>query len=206
MNTSDHEESGVTQLLQQERFDHAALHRRPGNILSAEADNQMDRILRKECAGLRHDLRVGGACFRQAFISGNFGRKEKIVLRWTISGMREELFRTWHGLCALTIYELARGLRLLGSAAGGYAGYLNQWAEDPQHPLPSVAGWMLFIDDYDNLPSAAIALREGDPRRQDVPQLAYSYLDVDGLRYCLPTADLRRIQTTRGGDRGDLPT
>ena len=189
-------EEGVA-LLPLERFDHPPLHRRPHNIVAAEADNQADLLLRKHCAGLRHGLRTSGARMRQAFISGDFGRNERVALRWTITGMREELFPAWHTLFALTIYELARGMRGLGPSAGGYACYLNQWAENPRHPLPSAAGWTLYLDDFDNLPDAAVKIRAGDPRRQDHPEFGISVLDVDGLRYSLPTADLQRVQATR---------
>ena len=202
MTASNREPEGEVWLLPLERFDHAHLHRRPGNIVAAAADNQMNRILRKACAGLRYGLRTTGARFRQAFISGDFSRNNLVVLEWTISGMREELFPTWHGLCALTVYELARGMRLLGPTAGGYARYLNQWAEDPLRPLPSAAGWTLYLHDLGNLPDVAIEMRAGDPRRRDMPEIGVSVLDVDGLLYSVPTPELRRIQAARSATPG----
>ena len=205
MIASDREQEGEVWLHPLERFDHAALHHRPGNIVPAEADNQMNRILRKACAGLRYGLRTTGARFRQAFISGEFGRNDLMVLEWTIRGMREELFPTWHGLCALTVYELARGMRLLGPTAGGFAWYLNQWAEDPLRPLPSVAGWTLFLRDLATLPDIPLEMREGDPRRRDVPEFNFSILDVDGLLYSVRTPELRRIQATRDETAGRRP-
>ena len=153
-----------------DRFDHPALHRRPTNIVAAEADRQMDLIVRKECAGLRRDLRTTGARFRQAFISGRFGRNKRMVLEWAVSGMRDAMFPTWHSLCALTIYELARGMRLLGPSAGGYAKYLNQWAENPERPLPSAAGWILYIHDFNLLPNAAVEMIEGDQPSRGHPR------------------------------------
>ena len=185
-------------LLPLERFDPPRLHRRPTNIVAGQADKQMDLLVRKQCAGMRHDLRVKGARLRRAFFSGRFGRNERVVLEWTVSGMRRVLFPTWHSLCALTIFELARGMRLLGPAAGGYAGYLNQWGENPGLALPSPAGWTLYIHDFNLLPHAAIEMVEGDPRREDVPETRASILDVDGLRYSVPTAVLRELQVARG--------
>ena len=185
-------------LLPLERFDHAPLHRRPANILAKQADRQMEMLLSKQCAGLRTDLRVTGARFRGAFMSGQIGRNERIALEWAISGMRAFLFPTWHSLCALTIFELARGMRLLGPEAGGYAGYLNQWAENPNLALPSAAGWILYVGDFNHLPPAAIGMLAGDPRREDIPEIGASVLNVDGLRYSVPTSALRELQAARG--------
>ena len=190
------------------RFDHPHLHRRPDNIVATEADRQMDLIVRKECAGLRHDLRGSGARLRRAFINGHVGRSERMVLEWTVSGMREFLFPTWHSLCALTIYELARGMRILGPNAGGYATYLNQWGENPDLPLPSPEGWTLFVDDFSCLPPAALKLGEGHACREDIPELEISILNLDGLRYSLPTMSLRKLQTASGTltDRHTTPS
>ena len=185
-------------LLPLERFDHAPLHRRPTNIIAEQADRQMELLLRKQCAGLRDDLRVRGRQFRRAFMSGRFGLNERIVLEWTISGMRNFLFPTWHSLCALTIFELARGMRMLGPEACGYAGYLNQWAADPDSALPSAAGWILYIRDISLLPPAAVGMLAGDPRRKDIPEIGASVLDVDGLRYSVPTPALYELQVGRG--------
>ena len=190
-------EPGET-LLPLEQFDRHPLHRRPTNIIAKQADRQMDMLVRKQCAGLRHDLRVSGARLRRAFIFGRFSYKERGVLQWTVSGMRDFLFPTWHSLCALTIFELARGMRVLGPEAGGYAHYLNQWGQDPNRPLPSAAGWMLHIRDCARLPPAAMNMLEGDPCREDVPEIGASTLNVDGLLYSVPTAELRKLQAARG--------
>ena len=185
-------------LLPLERFDHASLHRRPTNIVTEQANRQMEMLLRKQCAGLRNDLRVTGARFRGAFMSGCIGLNERIVLEWTISGMRDFLFPTWHSLCALTIFELARGMGKLGPEAGGFAGYLNRWAQDPDLSLPSAAGWTLYIRDFNLLPPAAVGMLAGDPRRKDIPEIGASVLDVDGLLYSVPTFALRELQVARG--------
>lgn len=185
-------------LLPLERFHHPALQRRPTNIVAEQADRQMDMLVRKQCAGLRYGLRITGARLRRAFMSGRFRRNDRIVLEWTISGMREVLFPTWHSLCALTIYELARGMGVMGPEAGGYAGYLNQWAEDPSRPLPSAAGWTLYLRNFSLLPPAAIGMLAGDPRREDIAEIGASVLDLDGLRYSVPTGALRELQIARG--------
>ena len=181
-------------------FDRPPLHRRPTNVVAAQANQQMDMIVRKECAGLRHDLRTTGSRFRHAFVSGRFGRNERVTLEWVVAGMSRARFSTWHSLCALTIYELARGMRLLGPAAGGFAEYLNRWAEDPNLPLPSAAGWTLYIHDFSNLPRAAIEMEAADPRRQDIREIGVSILDLDGLRYSLPTEELQKIRVACGLD------
>ena len=150
------------------QFDHPPLHRRPTNIVEAQADCQMDILVRKECAGLRHDLRTTGAQLRNAFRSGRFEHRERASLRWVVSGMREDRFSTWHSLCALTIYELARGMRCIDITGGGYGEYLHQWAENPDLPLPSAAGWTLYINDLSHLPRIAVDMIGTDPRRQDI--------------------------------------
>ena len=185
-------------LLPLEQFDQPPLHRRPANIIARQADRQMDMLVRKQCAGLRQDLRVPGARLRHAFIFGRFTHRERAVLQWTVSGMRDFLFPTWHSLCALTIFELARGMRVLGPEAGGYAHYLNQWGRDASRPLPSAAGWMLHIRDCSRLPPAAVDMLEGDPCREDLPEIGASTLNVDGLLYSVPTAELRKLQAARG--------
>lgn len=185
---------GDSLLLPLDRFDHPALHRRPDNIEEPEADRQMDLVVRKECAGLRHDLRRSGARLRCAFINGRIGRSDRMVLEWTVSSMRDFLFPTWHSLCALTIFELARGMRVLGPEAGGYAGFLNQWGRNPNHPLPSPAGWILYIDDLSHLPPAALKLGVGHPRREDIPELEVSILNLNGLRYSVPSKALHELQ------------
>ena len=187
-----------TVLLPLDRFDHPNLHYRPTNIVPAQADVQMGLIVEKECAGLRHSLRTTGPRLRRAFIAGRFERNERIALEWTISGMREFLFPTWHSLCALTIFELARGMRLLGPTAGGYADYLNQWGENPEKALPTAIGWTLYIHDHNLLPQTAIEMDETDIRRNDIPEIGVSVLDLDGLRYSLPTAALLKLQAARG--------
>ena len=189
-------EASPTVLLPLERFDRPPLHRRPTNILAAAADDQMDLIVSKSCAGLRHDLRTTGARLRHAFIFGRFGRTERTALAWTVSGMRRFLFPTWHSLCALTLFELARGMRTLGPECGGYAKYLNQWGKAPEKALPSAAGWTLYLHDLNHIPQAAIDMDESDPRREDIAETGVSVLDLSGLRYALPTEALRRLQAT----------
>ena len=190
-------DQGYELLLPLERFNHPHLHCRPTNILPEEADSQMDLILNKACAGLRPDLRATGAQMRRAFTRGRFSKTEGTALAWTISGMRDFLFPTWHSLCALTIFELARGMRTLGEEAGGYAGFLNQWARDPDKPLPSAEGWVLSLKNPAHIPPAAIKMAESDPRREDVAETGLSFLNLDGLRYVLPTERLRRLQQAR---------
>ena len=158
-------------LLPQACFDHPAPHRRPGNILPAQAVAQLDLLVRKACAGMRQDLRVSGARLRRAFITGAFGERDAITLRWAIPGLRPERFPTLHSLCALTVYELARGLRAtLGPDAGGYARELNRWAERPARPLPSAAGWVLYTDACGCTRAGARRSAPRGPRRVLVPR------------------------------------
>ena len=190
----------VERLLPLERFDCPQLHRRPTYIMPAAADEQMAMILDKDCAGLRHDLRSTGANMRQAFISGHFDETTQAALQWTIYGMRDELFPTWHSLCALTIFELARGMSVLGAHCGGYAGYLNQWGTNPDHPLPPAHPWIIYPHDLSHIPQAAVEMDESDPRREDFNGV--SLLNVDGLRYGLWTKELRRLRADLAKRRG----
>lgn len=184
-------------LLPLDRFDHPNLHKRPTNVTPGVADRQMNLVLAKQCAGLRHDLRTTGAAMRRAFIRGRFGRNERVSLEWALSGMRKTHFPIWHSLCALTIHELARGLRILGPTAYGYATYLNQWGEDPSKPLPSAVGWTLAVRDFSALPQVVFDMGENDSRRTDIKEFGTSWLDVDGLCYVMPTKALLAMQADR---------
>jgi len=110
--------------------------------------------------------------------------------------MREDRFSTWHSLCALTIYELARGMRCIDATGSGYGEYLNQLAENPDLPLPTAAGWNLHINDLSHLPREAVDMMEKDPRRQDISEIGVTILDVEGLRYSVLTEQLREHQAT----------
>ena len=201
--------SRPVELLPLDRFDHPNLHRRPTNVLPEGADWWLDLMLAKACAGLRHDLRSSGARMRRAFIDGDFGQSERVALEWTVSGMRDFLLPAWHCVGALTMHELARGLRMLGPSAGGHAAFLNQWGERPDRPLPKPQGRMLAFDDLRLIPREAIAMAAGDPRREDIPSEGMSCLDLDGLRYVLPTRDLEALQAEAGPAgvslRGSVP-
>ena len=112
-------------LLPQDCFDHPALHRRPDNITPAMGVAMLEMIVGKQCAGMRPGLRVSGARLRRGFITGAFGERDVRTLRWAIPGMWPQRFPALHCRCALTIYELARGLRAtLGAEACGYTAEL----------------------------------------------------------------------------------
>lgn len=197
--------SRPTELLPLDRFDHPNLHKRPANVLGEGAAWWLNIVIAKECAGLRHDLRSSGARMRQAFIAGDFERNERVALEWTVSGMRDFLLPSWHCVGALTMYELARGLRVLGPSAGGHAAFLNQWGERPDRPLPKPQGTVLAFTDLRLIPCEAIAMAPDDPRREDIPGEGTSCLDLDGLRYVLPTSDLERLQAEAGSKSEPVP-
>lgn len=106
------------------------------------ADGGPSWFLRKHCAGLAHDLRITVADFRRILDTGEFTEREHFALDWVFGGMR-----TAHvfvpSLLAGTRVTIHQIVRLLwnafnGDACGAHA-YLNQWADDPSHPLPVVS-------------------------------------------------------------------
>lgn len=116
-------------LLPLAQFDSHSLRRHPPHVTPALADGYLDLVLAKACAGLRSELRVGGVDMRQAFMSGRFSGNARRCWAWAFSGLKDRQIPELHAVCALTIYELARGMKaVFGECAGGLAGYLNQGA------------------------------------------------------------------------------
>lgn len=185
-------------LLPLARFDSRSLRRRPPHVTPALADGYLDLVLAKACAGLRPELRVGGGDMRQAFMSGQFSGSARRCWAWAFSGLKDRQIPELHTVCALTIYELARGMRaVFGECAGGLAGYLNQWARDPELAMPTCED--LFIGCPINAaPSAALSMLPGHPDRRDRPADGtcppYSVLRLGGLNYVLDTQQLNACQ------------
>ena len=99
-------------------------------------------FLRKHCAGLAHDMRITVTDFRRILDTGEFTKKERFALDWAFCGMRTvHVFApTLMQGTRVTIYQMARLLwNLFDGAAFGAHAYLNQWADDPSHPLPAVS-------------------------------------------------------------------
>ena len=185
-------------LLPLAHFDRHSLKRRPPHVTSMLADGYLDLVLAKACAGLRSDLRVGGADMRQAFMSGQFSGNARRCWAWAFSGLKDHQIPELHAVCALTIYELARGMRaVFGERAGGLAGYLNQWAKDPARAMPTCEH--LFVGCPINAaPSAALSMLPGHPDRRDRPAdgacRPYSVLRLGSLNYVLDTQLLNACQ------------
>ena len=185
-------------LLPLAQFDRHSLRRRPPHVTSALADGYLDLVLAKACAGLRFDLRVDGVDMRQAFMSGQFSGNARRCWAWAFSGLKDRQIPELHAVCALTIYELARGMRaVFGECAGGLAGYLNQWAKDPARAMPTCEE--LFVGCPINAaPSAALSMLPGHPDRRDRPADStcrpYSILRLGGLNYVLDTQLLNACQ------------
>lgn len=185
-------------LLPLAQFDRHSLRRRPPHVTPALANSYLDLVLAKVCAGLRPELRMGGADMRQAFMSGQFSGNARRCWAWAYSGLRDRQIPELHAVCALTIYELAKGMRaVFGECAGGLAGYLNQWAKDPERAMPTCEH--LFVDCPINAaPSAALSMLPGHPDRRDRPAdgtcRPYSVLRLGGLNYVLDTQQLNVCQ------------
>ena len=185
-------------LLPLAQFDRYSLRRRPPHVTSELADGYLDLVLAKACAGLRSDLRVDGADMRQAFMSGQFSHNARRCWAWAFSGLKDRQIPELHAVCALTIYELARGMRaVFGECAGGLAGYLNQWAKDPARAMPTCED--PFVGCPVNVaPSAVLSMLPGHPDRRDRPAdgtfRPYSVLRLGGLNYVLDTQLLNACQ------------
>ncbi len=185
-------------LLPLAQFDRQSLKQHPAHVTSALADGYLDLMLAKACAGLRPKLRMGGADMRQAFMLGQFNGSARRCWAWAFSGLKDRQIPELHAVCALTIYELARGMEtVFGEYAGGLAGYLNQWARDPERAMPTCED--LFVSCPINIaPSAALSIRPGHPDRQDRPAdsncRSYSILRLGDLNYVLDTQQLNAWQ------------
>lgn len=174
-------------LLPQDRFDDPRLHVRPQNVTRSIARWKLGSLLDKECAGLRRDLRTTERRLRRAFRTGRFGRAERVSLEWMATGMRKRSFPTLHSLARLSMFEIARGMRVLGPEAAGWAGWLNWWAENPGRPMPEAKGRTIFTQVRNDVPPCALRRPPGHPGRRDGPNPGTVLLDVDGLLYCVPT-------------------
>ena len=175
-------------------FDHPNLHRRPDDVTDAKAMAWMNSAIGKECAGMADH--ASGEDVVQAFRSGQFSNQALSTLWWATRNIKPARpFPTWHAIGRLTIFELARGMLCLDEWAGGYAAYLCQWADEPNHSLPTAGGWTLTVCDPSRLPRQALnALGVGDASgwtRLTMPS---------GLSYDIPT---ERLNEWRGQAVGD---
>ena len=181
-------------LLPMSRFAHPNLNRRPAHMSEKLADANMSLMLRKACAGLSQDLRVDGAWMRRAFMSGCFDRQARSSWQWAWPGLPECVTPHLHALCALTIRELAWGMReVFGEGAGGLAPYLNQWGEDPHKPLPTGEGVCIMVKSVDDIPSPALAMRTDHPARTDL-EGGLTILELNDIKYGVWTQVLNAHQ------------
>ena len=181
-----------------EQFDHPNLHRRPPHVPDGVADAALDIKMLKSCAGRRHDLRVSGPDMRRIFKTGQFDDHAKGCWRWVCPSIRERDVSDLHAVYALTIYELARGFKeVFGPRAGALAGYFNQWADDPDRPLPTSPEVSLCCHNITLLPASAVAMLPGHPQRRDRAAKvgpACTVLRMGTLNYCVKTDDLNTYQ------------
>ena len=181
-------------LLPMSRFAHPNLNRRPAYMSEKLADDNMSLMLGKACAGLSRDLRVDGAWMRRAFMSGRFDRQARSSWEWAWSGLPECVTPHLHALCALTIRELAWGMReVFGEDAGGLAHYLNQWGENPHKPLPTGEGVCILVKSIDDVPPPALAMRPDHPNRTDV-EGGLTILELNDVKYGIETLVLNEHQ------------
>ena len=120
-----------------ERFDHPNLRRLPASFSVERADAALGLLIAKGCAGLRQDLRSTPAALRAAIETMRFPEREASCLRWLLPGLRAEMFRRLASASGITLHHLVRGLwAFWGSGSIAYAPWLNQWARNPDKPLP----------------------------------------------------------------------
>ncbi len=122
------------------RFDRLQLKRIDGVTARRDPLDALRRVIAKDCAGLAHEHRPSVKELREAFASGRFTEQHRIALGWAFSGMRVK--RVFPGLIAgaqLSIFEVARCFwTVFDGASFGCGPWLNQWADDPDRPHPSV--------------------------------------------------------------------
>lgn len=123
------------------RFDRPQL-RRVDNPVAPERDPLacLGLFVAKECAGLPRQHRPDIAALRRAFEGGEFTEQHRIALDWAFSGMRTMYaFPSLVAGARLPIFEVARCFwTLFDGASFGCGPWLNQWADDPHRPHPSV--------------------------------------------------------------------
>ena len=120
-----------------ERFDHPNLRRLPRDFDRRRADDVLSGLIAKGCAGLRHDLRSAPEPVRAAFEAGAFPHREGACLRWLLPGLRADQFRSLASASGIALRDLVRGLwSLWGHGRVPHAPWLNQWARNPEKPIP----------------------------------------------------------------------
>ena len=100
----------------------------------------MHRSIAHECAGLALDYRPDTDALGDAFRTGEFTRRHVVALKWAFSGMRRMyVFPGFIAGTQLPIYEVAYCLwTAFDGNAFGCGPWLNQWADDPSRPHPSL--------------------------------------------------------------------
>lgn len=129
-------------LLPLEAFDHPQLHRHEDHDIPPYMINgHLKTFLAKQCAGLNPDMRIDSQTFREQLVSGEFTPKARYALHWAFGGMRAQFhFPPLISGTHITIYQMVRMFWNVfrGDALGAHA-YLNQWADNPDRPLPKLS-------------------------------------------------------------------
>ena len=184
-------------LLPAEAFDHPALERRPPYVPERLARRTFSFTLRKSCAGLAHRYRRDADDVYDRIISRTLDADDGPALRWMTSGLQfSSDFVRLHTVGRLTIAELAYLVRFAYGANAPYRTWLNQWARDPDRPMPT------YRDDFElERPDELIGLDlrdlpPGDDRRLDIDDTTYFKLNAH--IYWLPTTLLDRHRPRPG--------
>lgn len=120
-----------------EAFDFPQLRKLPEGFSEPKALSCLDLLIAKSCAGLNGKFRSTPEAVRAAFLSGRFGARERKCLHWSLPGLGAQDFLCLAGKSGIPLYHLVRGLwALYGHGGVPHAAWLNQWARDPDRPLP----------------------------------------------------------------------
>ena len=168
------------ELLPSERFDHPALKRRPCYVPEREGIETFSFMLRKGCAGLAHRHRREPEPLYRRITRQTMRAKDVAAVRWMISALHtDEDFVRLHTMGRLSIEELAYVVRTAyGPARAPFRAWLNQWAREPEKPLPSLPGTVMLRSEDELMGLRIDDIPAGDDRRID--EEGVTYLKLNG--------------------------
>ena len=178
-------------LLPVESFRDPRLQIRPPFLNDQIRQTHFRFFIGKQCAGLRHELRMDPGELYQQIVEDRLGEKAITPVRWALSGMRfPREFPMLHCIAGLTIEELARLSRHAGPPGREIQrAWLNQWAHDPSRPMPSATERAIGLNQLDELDDIDLAtIPMSDPRRYEEPQedgTTITCFKLNGILYYL---------------------
>ena len=167
-------------LLDERRFDHPQLKKRPPYVPPAMARRSFAFKVRKGCAGLAHEYRKEPEGVYERIVARGLDAGDGTVIRWMIGGLRtDEDFVRLHTVCRLSIEELAYMVRFaFAKDSAPYRTWLNQWAREPSRPMPSLPE-CIELKSGDELAGLHVDdIAPGDERRIDIAGTTYLKLNA----------------------------